>query len=587
MSGPVANNRRQEFEGAMAGNFQKMERDLAAEPQKVSVRDVSNGALFAALAGAPQSESEALLEKVFDVQNMNPDSPDYGNLPWDMAGKGVVDANSIEFGTQAWGPLLLRSGGSSSAVRDEASAHVTAALAALQRHHPPVSYTNIFLMNTVNTLLLSTVAGDSVQHQRGLAQLAEWMAYTRANGIHEFDSPTYYSTCLNSLLAGYHYTRDDSVRRDLASALAYFWTDIQANHLAGCEHPLVGAHSRDYDFLYGTGGVADYLYAEGILPTRPFKALDLEKVYLIDNQSSPAGFHPALMPLEGTRTILQKWDADPERTRTTYVTPQFALGTATADYGPQDKLFAVDFATPKKLPSITLVPDTTDNPYGEEKTKDKSGHSKPHHAPLHPAMVQDEGVALILLDLDPAHEKEGGSFTTNLILPAQADEILLDGQRIDGTHPFAREARAGSIIAVRENQAWFVARVFQVDADAGAQPSYELRGDEAGLKKGALRYVVRHAGGLNFFAKLPHHLRLGMIVEAGAFTGEAALQEEINNLSTLRIDQATEGAIWTARTTVHHQSLSVSEDLEHHRQIASSAPLLGSPLMVNGQPIRL
>ena len=142
-------------------------------------------------------EAESLLRLVFKDQNMDPQSPGYGTMDWVLNSKEIKDANAIDFGTMSWGPIFLGHGDElSGGFKQEAQAHIKAALVALQNHHMPVSYTNIFLMNTVDTLLLSEVVNDTAQHQRALAQLDTWIDYTQKSGIHEFDSPTYYATDL-------------------------------------------------------------------------------------------------------------------------------------------------------------------------------------------------------------------------------------------------------------------------------------------------------------------------------------------------------------------------------------------------------
>ena len=80
-------------------------------------------------------------------------------------------------------------------------------------------------------------------------------------------------------------------------------------------------------------------------------------------------------------------------------------------------------------PVISIVPDTLDSPYGKIKIHGKDGHNKPKHPPLHASVVQSRGEVLGLLDLDPHHEKELGSFATNVVFPTAVDFVLLDRSR--------------------------------------------------------------------------------------------------------------------------------------------------------------
>jgi len=584
--------RMNEVRQGLVSGLDKMRRALATKPGNVSVRDVSNWAFLTFLTGGPSTESDALLQRVFAAQNMDANSPEFGSIPWEFSNAGVIDANSIEFSTQSWGPIFLNPQLALSAdLKRDAPGHIQAALIALERHHPPVHYTNIFLMNTVNTILLSEVVNDPVQHQRGLAQLEEWINYTRQNGIHEFDSPTYYATCLNSLVAGFCHVKEPELRAKFKAILDYFWEDIAANHNAAMPRALAGACSRDYDFLRGTGGLDDYLYAEGLVTARPFKDLDAEKVYMLDNGLG-RGYHPTvqLANLPAERIVLQRWDENPTKIRSTYITSDFSIGTATADYGPQDKLFAVDFVTAKDLPSITVVPDTFDSPYGEIKTKDKSGHNKPRHAPLHPASVQDRGTVLLLLDLDPSLEKDAQSFSTSLILPAQADELLVDGQSVNVSGPFEQSVTPDAVLGVRENRACFAARFFQVDSFNGVAPQFELRAEEAGLKKGAARYVIYHARQIGPLTGVPSQLRVGLIVQTASWTSEEAFQAMLSNLKNLKIDQRLSAGVWTVTSMVDGERLEVAEDTAKHIQVEArinGQPVSVSPLSVNGREIEL
>ncbi|WP_369673160.1 hypothetical protein, partial [Enterococcus faecium] len=90
----------------------------------------------------------------------------------------------------------------------------------------PVSYTNIFLMKTLNLLLLGEATGEKAYSDKGFTQIDQWMEYTRRNGIREFTSPTYYGPDLNSLTAGYRYSRTPRAQSRFEDCLNFFWADI-------------------------------------------------------------------------------------------------------------------------------------------------------------------------------------------------------------------------------------------------------------------------------------------------------------------------------------------------------------------------
>ncbi|MCE0497175.1 MAG: hypothetical protein LV481_04425 [Methylacidiphilales bacterium] len=570
-------------------------KSLLANTPDITVRDTSYAALLVLLDGDGAAEAESLLGRVFALQSMDETAPDYGKLPWNLENVGVSDENGIEFGSEAWGPIFLGYKDLlSPEFNREAIPHMKAALAALQRHNVPVAYTNIFLMNTVNTLLLAQIVGDDAQHQRGLSQLNAWMDYTRTNGIHEFDSPVYYSVGMLSLLNGYRYAKQPEIREKFRSILDYFWKDIAANHDTALPTRLLGAHSRDYDFLRGAGGVNVFFYTEGLLPTRKFEEVPLDKVFLLANGLNN-GYHPSGKILEESsipeRVVLQRWDQDPLETRFTYITPDFSIGTATADYGPQDKLFALDLFSSKDLPDVTVVPDPTGEPYGLTETKDKSGHSKPHHSPLHPAVVQDKGTVVLLLDLDPSHLGKAQSFATNLILPSLADEIILDGKPVDLSTPVELPATADSVIGVHEGNACFAARFFHVDALGDEPPVYEVRAEETGLAKGAARFVVYHTR--RPLSKSPvTSLRVGLIIQAASWKDKDAFVRMMSDLGKVEVKQQNNGDVWTVSTTLNGTDFLVAQNISTRQEtdarvngVQEPGPI--PPLSVNKEVISL
>lgn len=578
------------LQAGMQQTFDKLQHDFSKDPENVSVRDLSNGAFFLLATNGDAYRAESLFHRVLSLQKMDRSAEDYGTLPWKFDNADVNDANAIEFGTQAWGPILL-------GYRDRLSPdllhdikpHAEAALVALQRHNPPVSYTNIYLMNTVNTLLLADVAGDTTQYNRGLDQLHQEVAYIQTNGIHEFDSPTYYATDLNSLLMGYRFARREEVRAQFKALLNYFWEDIAARYNPAVPGHLAGAHSRDYDFLRGLGGLEDYLYLDKVLDTKPFQAVDLEKVYLLANALAENGYHPDERALRSThlreRIVLERWDEDPGRLSYTYLTPDFSIGVANGDYGPQDKLFNFEFASNDlNEPEITIVPDTLDAPYGLEKQTDKSGHAKPHHIPLHPSVVQDRGTILLLLDLDPSREKNASSMATNILFPVKAEEILLDGKSVDVSSPSSRAASLNNVLALRQGNACFAARFFHVDAADGITPKFELRAEADGLGKGAARLVVYHSSG----SQLPatKHLHVGLLLRSTSCTSSEGLKTFSADLRHAHIDDHSNDELWEVKVAIADSSLEIAENISKHKTAyarANGRPFVAEGFSVNGE----
>jgi hypothetical protein len=555
-----------EIRAGIARTATGLERNLAQPQAVLTRRDLPNLALFRLATGADPREAERLLRLAFADQDTDPHSKEYGSLSWLVGSSAVSDENMVEFGTQAVGPILLEYGGClSPEFRKELQPHLRASVAALRRRtFRTPAYTNIFLMKAVNLILLGEAAGDATAADDGYAELDHWIAYTRETGIHEFDSPTYYAVDLNSLGLGYRYARRPGAREKFRAILDYFWSDIAANTFRG---HLAGPNSRNYDFLRDAGGLDCYLYAEGILPALTIDKLDLEKVYVLVSLAEK-GYHPdakVLALADGAeRVVRQRWDTRPGTDRYHYLTPGFALGSAGGSYGPQDRLLTAELASAKDLPVITVVPDVFDEPYGKRKTKDRSGHNKPTHLPLNAAAVQERGALLALLDLDAAKAPETDSLATNVLLPARADALRLDGKPVSVETGLALTGRRDCVVGVREGESAVVVRVFRADGCAGQVPVPVLKADAVGLASGAARLAVYHYQGPARRLEEPH-VRVGLLVLAEHCRDDRGFAELLERVRAARIEDRDREGVWTVRARVGDVELEARHDLKTGR----------------------
>ena len=182
----------------------------------ITARDLSNGALALLEMNLDSKAAESWFSLVLDSQNVDRNSAEYGSLPWEIGNSDVRDENSIEFGTEAWGPLLLkyRSKLSPSFLR-KLEDRVPAAIVALQRHTSDaspkkveVSYTNIYLMNSVNLLLLAEAIKDTKTEEIAVQQLPKTGA--PIPHITEFTNTI---AQLTTLQISIHWPRDMHLRR--------------------------------------------------------------------------------------------------------------------------------------------------------------------------------------------------------------------------------------------------------------------------------------------------------------------------------------------------------------------------------------
>ncbi len=576
---------------AVAPVVAKLDKRLAAPAAEPVIRDLANAALAKLIISNDGPGAESLLRLEFAQQNMDAHSPDFGNLPWQIGHPDIHDANAIEFGMQPIGPIWLGHGRQlSPAFKAEMLPHLRAALAAIHRHQVKVTYTNIFLMKTVNLILLGEAIGDKDAAAEGYSQLDQWIAWTRQAGISEYDSPTYYSVDLNSLAMGYRYSARAETRAKFKAILDYIWRDIAANYFAP-RHSLSGPHSRDYDFLNGTGDLDIYLYVEALQPSLDMKYINLEKALLLDGVTS---YQPDSDILNSAhipqKLVIQSYDAGPAAWRYNYITPDFAIGCADGDHGPQDKLFSLELTGSNSQPVISVVPDTTDQPYGLAKVKAKDGHEKPVHLSLHLTAVQQKGVALLLLDLDPQKEEPSGTLATNVILPANTDKLVFDGRQVSATPNLSEAGRMGSIVGIRMGGAAVAIRLLSADGCAGQQPAVELKADAVGLAHQAMRLAIYHyQGSPRAFDE--QHVRVALLIAAGHCENEAGFESLLDKIGKASVEQETVNGVWTVRVGLTALKLEAAHDLSRRltlaRKVNGVPETAQAPLTLNGKPIVL
>ncbi|MBV9864847.1 MAG: hypothetical protein JO316_05825 [Abitibacteriaceae bacterium] len=577
-------------------SLRAFEKQLSKPDATPTTRDLTNAALAKLILGEDARAAEQLVLQAYAQQDLDPHSPRYGALPWQIGNPQIQDENANMFGSQAIGPMLVEYGNRLSPNFKQAMIpHIQGICAAMQRRNfRTPSYTNIFLMRAVNMMLLGEVIGDKQVADDGYTQFDQWLAYTRQNGIHEFDSPTYYGVDLNCLGLGYRYAARPEAHAKFRAALDYFWSDIAANFFAP-NGSLAGPHSRNYDFLRSSGGLDLYLYVAGLRNTQNTSKLDFEKTFLLVNLSGDKGYHPDAQVLSLStlpeRTVLQKWETAPGAVRYNYITPDFAIGSTSANYGAQDKLLTVELASPKNLPVISVVPDSFDEPYGKLKTPDRSGHNKPTHLPLSPVAVQAKGTLLALLDLDaskaPDFRGETGTLATNVLLPLQADAITVDGVAVLPQTITEHTAHLNSVLGLRAGKTGVAIRIFRADGCARQEPTFTLKTDQAGVQAEVTRYVVYHYRGPAQKLK-EEHLRVGLLMLAAHCDNDNDFQQLLQTVQNAHIEEQDDQTTWRVTAQIGNLSLAAARDLAHrtllYRRI-NGQDFQPSNLSVNGDDL--
>ena len=548
----------------------KLDKVMAGPNPQAEIRALTNAALCHLAFKDNIPLGEKYLKLALDKQNMDPTSPDYGDIPWDLSRNVVHDKNGIEFAMCFVGPILMRySDELSPDFKQEVLRHASAAIAAIDRHQVPVSYTNIYLMKLANLLLLGQATGNTAAVTEGKANLDTWLAFTQANGVSEYDSPTYSYTQLQAINDAYINSPDEATRAKIKLGLDYMWTDLSANFFPGRGY-LSGPRSRSYDFVWQKGTLLHEYYVEG-LTTLPAGIDYLGGIWL--TASMPNAYHPSQSILDlahiPVRVVEQRFGAAPGMDRYNYITPDFAVGSASHYYGPQDMELGVELASTKNLPVIWVVPDIFDSPFGTVRTQDKSGHVKPKHIKVAISAVQDKGTVLALLDLGPdSGNAVVDNVATDITIPMEADGVYFNGQKINAKgQPFEMAAHDNSIVYVREGKAAVALRLFGAGGAGGQQPSYWFKYDgtqtapvgEAKTFEGG-RLVVYHYRGEK--TKLAHAaIRAGVLIQAATCADDAAFAAFVKNCSSTVITQDDKDGIWSASVDANGKTLAAGLDL--------------------------
>jgi hypothetical protein len=518
--------------------------------KNMSVRQITNAALAALVVNGDVRQAEFFLRAALSTQVVDRNAPDYGNIPWDFSpSSNVHDDNSVAFTAEPLGPLLELYGDRlGHGTRDLLVDRAQGMFAELDRHTVKISYTNIFIMQATDLVMLGEAVHDQRAADDGYAKFQAWLDYTAKAGIGEFDSPTYYGVDFDVLYLGYRFCRKPGCQALYGRALDYFWREIEANLY---RHTILsGPHSRDYDFLRGNGMLYQYLAMEE--PSIPMSAHAIDpntfaRAYMII-ACDEKGYRPSpeILALgDGDRVVRQRFSEDAPP-RYNYVTHDFAIGNASANGGDQDKIVSVNLGEPT-LPNITVFFDRHDSPYGVQAYADADGHMKPEHMALSPLGVQDQGTLLELFDPNPSKSTPSATLATDVILPVDATIVTQDGP-IHVTRGMDLPLKAGAVVGVRAENGAVVIRPLIVDDLNGVAPRFELKADPDGFSKGALRLAIYNYKG-DVQQQHAEHLRMAFLIVAAHAGSDDDLAALTQRVASAPLTSSIEDGVWRVQAS--------------------------------------
>jgi hypothetical protein len=310
-------------------------------------------------------------------------------------------------------------------------------------------------------------------------------------------------------------------------------------------------------------------------------------MYLLDNLTHDPYTPPAeaiAMATSGPRRVQSSWNPSPMGNRWVWQVAAVTLGCTSGSYGEQDKLFAATFAGPRSLPQVILDVDAHDSPYGLYRRPDRTNHMKPVHLQPNFGNVQNDGVALLTLDLDPAKLPEDAKgMTTNFVFPSQA-QIAFDGKSFDSSKVNQMTIDARSVVTITRDGATVAIRLLKADGIESANNPLSLVTDTEGLAHHAMRLRLSNVepGAKTSSA----HIRLVFIAAAA---DDATPDNLIHTLSAATLSDDIGADTWHVSVKLPGKSLEVTRSATDRTKIISQkidgSEVTAQILAVNGKDI--
>ncbi len=290
-----------------------------------AARLIANG------AAADLALAETVLDVVLGCQERRAGDPHHGNFTWMLEDDHVEDLNAVEFNLEHLIPMMLRHAGRlSPAMQARVLDAIRLGLDEIRRLDVSIAYTNICLLDVLNTSLGGELLGDSTIATRGYRKLAAWMAFTDAQGIaFEWNSPTYGAVDIRGLKVLADLTRDEETRIRARTAAARMGLSASL-HIHAATGRWAGPHGRAY-------------HPSVLCETPP--EINLVRGWIADG-TLPGWLTDALDARPATFEISETAHAPRAMGITTYHSPASILGTASKEYSGQSDVLMAHYDRP-------------------------------------------------------------------------------------------------------------------------------------------------------------------------------------------------------------------------------------------------
>jgi hypothetical protein len=272
-----------------------------------------------------------VLDAVLRCQERRESDPHHGNFFWMAEDDAVGDLNAVEFNLESLTPMMIRHSDRlppplASRVLDA----IRLGLHEIQRLDVLVAYSNIAVLDVVNSCLGGELLHDPAIAARGYRKLVEWMAFTDQHGIpFEYNSPTYTAVIIRALKLLCDLTQHDDTRiraRTISARLAL----SVGLHIHPRTGRWAGPHSRAYQPTV-------------ICETPPERGM-LEG--WIADGTVPAWVGDVVRHRPQALQVIETAFAEREMGITTYHSKSFALGVAASGFGEQANAMIAHYHRP-------------------------------------------------------------------------------------------------------------------------------------------------------------------------------------------------------------------------------------------------
>jgi hypothetical protein len=286
--------------------------------------------------------AEEVIDRVLSMQETRPGNAHFGNFRWLFEDDIVTDLNAVEFMLEALALIILLFGDRlSPRLQERIREAMRLGLQEIERLDVHLSYTNICLLDIHNSIVCGQILGDRHHEERGRRKLDAWIAFTARSGApHEYNSPTYLGVDLGALASLAEHASDEDTALRARLMEERLWLHVASRfHRPTCQ--LAGPHCRAYRHdTVGAGGFLKVtLYKELGYPElrrrTPYFPWEGEEAHVgvaLGRYHLPDYLRPLFEEKPPQWQVRETADASSAADLTSYLTPDYSLGTSSRSY---------------------------------------------------------------------------------------------------------------------------------------------------------------------------------------------------------------------------------------------------------------